>query len=353
MNKLSLVFQQEHHSEIVFTSVENFDQLIAPYQPDKVIFIIDQSIKNIHRIKTNYSASWFFFEAREENKSIDYLLQLIDFITSQEISKNSLLVAIGGGLISDITGFAASILLRGIKYINIPTSFVAQIDSAIGGKTAVNYISKNWLGSFHFPSLVIIDQNFLTTLSEGGWADGMAELAKYAIISSHKLFSWLLLNHKLVIRHEREAIEFVTRLAVACKLQIVENDPYERKINGRCILNFGHTIGHAIEIASKHYYSHGQAVAMGMWLESQFALEQKLISQEVFAKINELLQKLEINYNNALLTSYKEEIVQAIKYDKKNMHKQIGIVIPVKIGMAELHYFPHQTVADFLYKIIG
>ena len=224
-------------------------------------------------LKHGFSCKFFTAPDSEKAKSIRYCLDLIDKISKYDKKKQIFLIALGGGVIGDLTGFIASIYKRGVPYMHIPTTLLAQIDSSIGGKTAIDLkVAKNLVGAFYQPRLVIVDPGLLKSLPKRQLRSGLAEVIKYSVIKDRALFSYLENNHKNIISLKKKDVELIESRCIAIKARIVEKDEQEKK-GMRTILNFGHTIGHAIESASGYSgrYSHGEAVAIGMVAASRMA----------------------------------------------------------------------------------
>lgn len=209
--------------------------------------------------KAGFSVCSLVFPNGEDSKSHDTLLQVYDFLIQNNITRTDFIVALGGGVVGDLAGFAAATYLRGIRFMQIPTTFLAAIDSSVGGKTAVNIpAGKNLIGAFHQPSLVVCDPDTFQTLEPQTFADGCAEMIKYAMIWSE---DFLKLLESCDIN---EQIEEIVAYCVDIKRQVVEQDELDSSI--RMILNYGHTLGHAIEKVTNHAVTHGHGVAMGMVL---------------------------------------------------------------------------------------
>ncbi|QJC36215.1 3-dehydroquinate synthase [Enterobacteriaceae endosymbiont of Donacia cincticornis] len=246
-------------------------------------------------------------------------------------NRDTTLVALGGGVIGDITGFAASIYQRGVKYIQIPTTLLSQVDSSIGGKTAVNHdLGKNMIGSFYQPNIVIINLSCLYTLSQREFSAGIAEVIKYSIIFDKKFFSWLENNITKLFTLNKDKIFYCINKCCKLKAKIVYEDEYEN--NQRALLNLGHTYAHAIE-AELGYgkWLHGEAVAVGIVIASVISKELNLLNNFDVIKIINLLKQYKlptklpsnIDVNKLLKHIYK---------DKKVKKKQINIILPVRIG---------------------
>jgi len=237
---------------------------------------------------------------------------------------------LGGGVVGDIAGYVAASYTRGLPYVQIPTTLVACVDSSIGGKTAVDTAhGKNLIGAFHQPWAVYIDVNTLLTLNEKEIREGLAEVIKYGVIKDDKLFSFLEENMHLIFSYDKEALTHIIKIGCEIKGQVVEED--EKESNLRKILNFGHTIGHAVENLSDYRISHGEAISIGMVAEGKLAVEMGLWNEEELSKLiklfNEAALPIEIpEYMDA------KEIIDTMKLDKKSRSGQIEMVLPKRIG---------------------
>tara|TARA_Y100000994_G_scaffold233352_1_gene221318 strand:- start:500 stop:1597 length:1098 start_codon:yes stop_codon:yes gene_type:complete len=207
----------------------------------------------------------------EEFKTIETFNQIIDFLISKKHGRSTTIIALGGGVVGDVTGFAASAFQRGVNYIQIPTTLLAQVDSSVGGKTAINHSKgKNLVGAFYQPRAVIADISVLETLSSRDFGAGLAEVIKYGVIFDHPFFSWVQDSSKELLKRDPAALALAIRKSCEIKAQVVARD--EREAGIRAILNFGHTFGHAIEAMTEYTeYLHGEAVAIGMTMAADIS----------------------------------------------------------------------------------
>jgi 3-dehydroquinate synthase len=225
----------------------------------------------------------------EKSKDIKVAALLIKDLAKFDLRKRTFIIALGGGVVGDLSGFVASVYKRGIPYIQVPTTLLAQVDSSIGGKTAVDLSEgKNLVGAFYQPRMVFSDISLLKTLSKRQLSSGLAEVIKYGIIRDSKLFLYLEKNYKDIINLKAETLEHIVRACVKIKSEIVSLDEREEK-GLRTVLNFGHTIGHAVEAASGfNKYNHGEAIALGMLVALSISVKLGLI-KETLSKRAELL----------------------------------------------------------------
>lgn len=272
----------------------------------------------------------------EKSKSWPVTSFVLEQMVQHERGKSIFLIAFGGGVVGDLTGFLASIYKRGIPYIQIPTTLLSQIDSSIGGKVAIDLsFGKNLIGAFYQPKLVIIDLDFLKTLSQSELQNGVSEIIKYGIIKNKKLFSGLEVNKSKIYNW---SLRDWTELVVECvkiKLTLVEKDEFDNK-DIRIILNFGHTIAHALE-SSLNYksISHGQAVAFGMIAESIISYKLGLLNRSDYRRIIDLI--LGLSSLSFLKKRVKiSEIIAHLPYDKKAKFGKLRFVLPISIGRVEV-----------------
>ncbi len=281
----------------------------------------------------------FTFSHGEENKTISTVMQMVEFFAENKLSRSDIAIALGGGVCGDMCGFAAAIYMRGISFVQIPTSLLAQVDSSVGGKTGCDLSSgKNLVGAFHNPSLVIIDPNTLNTLPEKYMADGMGEIIKYGCIRSRSLFDQLLNGEKY------ENIDDIIYECVKIKANIVENDFTEQ--NDRMLLNFGHTVGHAIEKAENFCgISHGMAVGIGMVMITDASEAAGLTETGTADKIRSVLNR----YNMPTETTYDTSVIaDAAMSDKKRRSDTLNTVLLKNIGDSFIHRLDCKKFKDFL-----
>ena len=310
---------------------------------NKCFLLIDKKIgkKKIKEISSSISKKKiiFLFNSTEKNKSINSVIKILDLLQKNNFNRNDCLISIGGGITGDTGGFAASLFKRGIKFINIPTTLLAQVDSSVGGKTGINTIyGKNLIGSFYQPNLVITDTYFLKTLPKREITCGYAEILKHSLISDKKFFLYLDKNVQNILKLKSPFIEKAIFKSCQIKRDIVQKD--EKENNLRKILNFGHTFAHAYE-ASMTYskkLNHGEAVILGIYSALKFSLESKLMNLSDFSLIIDHLNKAELSYNVSEYFSKidTKKIISYMRNDKKNNSDKINLILLKKIGSMEL-----------------
>lgn len=285
----------------------------------------------------------------EKEKNIKTALFIWKKMIEAKADRNSLLINLGGGVILDLGGFTASVFMRGINFINIPTTLLAMVDACIGGKTGINFYGiKNIIGSFAYPKKIIIDINFLTTLPKRYFLEGWAEIIKHGIIAGGDYFS--LLTRKNPVDYSDTELEKIITKSIEIKLNIVLKDPNERGL--RKILNFGHTLGHAFEslfLRRKNFLLHGEAVALGMIGESYLSYILGYLSMSDFLKIKNAINNAGLPEKINLKKSYLEKIFKIISFDKKNLNGKILFSLPKKIGKVDYNIeVPKELIVDSL-----
>jgi 3-dehydroquinate synthase len=265
------------------------------------------------------------------------------------LGRDTLVIALGGGTVGDIAGFAAAVFKRGVPVIQIPTTTVAQADSAVGGKTGVDSsVSKNAFGAFWHPAAVYIDVATLTTLDDRQFRAGLVESVKHALIDDSEYFEYLENNLDAVLERKSDVLEKVAQFNCKIKGDVVETDPYEQ--NKRRILNYGHTIGHAVETASGFELLHGEAVAIGIIAAGMIEIELKLAPPERLERIRQILEKLDVPVTLPRNLAEKD-LIDLIKHDKKAVNKWPRFVLLDDIGQV---YCPDgQYALDVAPEILG
>ena len=281
----------------------------------------------------------FTIPAGEASKSTASLVELLEFMAENRLTRSDCMVALGGGVVGDLCGFAAAVYLRGIKFVQVPTTLLAAVDSSVGGKTAVDLrAGKNLAGAFHQPSLVICDYKTLDTLPPKVFADGCAEVIKYGVINDRELFDAL----KGGIRSD---LENIIAQCVINKANIVEDDEFD--LGNRQLLNLGHTVGHAIELCSGLEISHGSAVAIGMVIVMRSAIKQGLCPTEALTELISLLKQEDLPTSCSFTAS---ELAEAALGDKKRAGSNITLVVPFGIGDSRLIRTPVSELEEFIAK---
>ena len=293
----------------------------------------------------------FFWRGGEQDKSLASVHKLLTWMLRKHCSRKTTVFAVGGGVVGDMAGFAASIFMRGVDFIHVPTTLLAMVDSSVGGKTGVNHpLGKNLIGAFHQPRAVLIGLNALETLPRGEFLAGLAEVAKYAVIRDNGLFDYLDTNAEAVLAKDPAALRHVIRTSCAIKAEVVGNDEREQTAGGRDVLNYGHTFGHAFEyLASYKDLPHGLAVALGMRCAARLAVRLGMMTPEDEARHNRLLDKLEMPARFAGRFDA-DQAWAATGRDKKADQDRRVFILPRRIGAVETVVNPprEDVIAAFL-----
>ncbi len=285
-----------------------------------------------------FSVCNYTFPAGEESKNGNTYLEILNFLAENTLTRSDILIALGGGVVGDLTGFVAATYLRGIAYIQIPTTLLAMVDSSVGGKTAIDLpAGKNLAGAFYQPSLVLCDLDTLSTLPESVFRDGCAEVIKYAILYDADLAEHL---KKQGLSFDREYV--ITR-CIALKRDVVAADEFDR--GGRQKLNLGHTLGHGIEKESSFSISHGQAVAIGMALIAKAAFAKDYCSGDTLNEILSILEKFSLPTTTAFSA---KALYESALSDKKRSGGTVNLIIPKAIGCCEICPTPVSEMLSFI-----
>jgi 3-dehydroquinate synthase len=288
----------------------------------------------------------------EQHKTLEGIAHIIDVLVDSRMNRDAAIVALGGGVIGDMAGFAAACYQRGIDYIQVPTTLLAQVDSSVGGKTGVNHPkAKNMIGAFHQPRCVIADISTLNTLSDREYRAGVAEIVKYGLIYDGAFFDWLEANADALARRESAAIIYAVRRSCEIKANVVAAD--EREQGLRAILNLGHTFGHAIETASGYgNWLHGEAVAAGMVMAIDMSVRLGQITSEDKNRAVSLLQKFKLRIEPPRIGA--SHALDLMGMDKKVLDGRVRLVLLRKIGQADIvGDYPKQALEATLQHYFG
>lgn len=337
-------------------------QYIGDAKGRKICIITDANVDKLygqpeHALYTSLAACGFdvhkyVFAGGEEHKNMETIANILEFLADEGFTRSDLLLALGGGITGDVTGFAAATYLRGIEFIQVPTSLLAVVDSSVGGKTGVNLSSgKNLAGAFWQPSLVLFDPDVLNTLTNELKLDGIAEAIKAGIIADKDMFA--LIDHASSgyidgtsgILDDADLLTKLAAMAVEVKRQIVEED--ERESGKRALLNLGHTAAHAIEKCSDFAISHGHAVAIGMAILSSASASKGWCSEACSKDILSILDKTGFSLSCPYSA---KELASAALHDKKRRGDMISLVIPEAIGSCTLKKIPVEELEEFFEK---
>ncbi|MBU2492841.1 MAG: 3-dehydroquinate synthase [Bacteroidetes bacterium] len=304
--------------------------------PSNVFAVIDSGFYSKWKstIEKNLSGKFSKYDfikitPNEKDKSLKTLEKILKKLTTNNYSRDTLIISIGGGIVGDIAGFAASVFSRGVKYIQVPTTLLAAVDSSIGGKTGVNLEhTKNIVGSIYQPEFVLIDTNFLKTLPREEILCGAGEIIKYAYLTDEKFYTYVLKNIEQVFALNKKVIEKVIFECVNFKGSVVEND--EKEVGLRKVLNLGHTFAHGIEVEQNHKIKHGKAVVVGLASALYLSNKVGLLKDEKLKRYSLLINKFK---SEIKINSYnKHKIYGIMQRDKKNRNNKIKFVLLKKTG---------------------
>ena len=287
----------------------------------------------------------------EKNKTLATVGKILDVLAKERFERKSLLLALGGGVIGDLTGFAAAIYQRGIPFVQMPTSLVAQVDSSVGGKTGVDHrLGKNLIGAFHQPKAVWIDPILLGTLPKREWVAGLAEVIKYGIIADKAFFAYLERAMPSLLKLDSHAVMQIVKRSCEIKAQVVAEDEHES--DRRRILNYGHTIGHALEaLGGYRSLIHGEAVGIGLVLEADLARQQGYCNSQTVERIRALV--LAAGLSDQSTSRSVEKVWSAMQHDKKVSQGKVVGVWPEAIGRVRIASLERQTFAKWYQTLPG
>lgn len=313
------------------------DDYFSPTQKKNSYFYkflesIKENCNNVHLIS---------IPGGDKTKNINHLNEIIETTLSFEIDRDSIIIAFGGGVVGDIAGFVSSIVLRGINYIQVPTTLLSQVDSSIGGKTGINSkMGKNLIGAFHQPLAVISDINILNSLPKREFYAGLAEIVKYGLIKDIAFFEWLEKEYEGILYYHPSKIQTIITKSCQIKAEIVKED--EKEKGQRALLNLGHTFAHAIEYFGNHdgKIIHGEAVSIGICLAFKLSNFLGFCCQDDVQRVENLFEKFHlptslVNFKNLSLSSKK--MIERFRFDKKSKQNQLTFILNKAIGKSFIH----------------
>ena len=313
------------------------DDYFSPIQKKNIYFYkfleaIKENCNNVHLIS---------IPGGDKTKNINHLNEIIETTLSFEIDRDSIIIAFGGGVVGDIAGFVSSIVLRGINYIQVPTTLLSQVDSSIGGKTGINSkMGKNLIGAFHQPLAVISDISILNSLPKREFYAGLAEIVKYGLIKDIAFFEWLEKEYEGILYYHPSKIQTIITKSCQIKAEIVKDD--EKEKGQRALLNLGHTFAHAIEHFGNHdgKIIHGEAVSIGICLALRLSNFLGFCCQDDVQRVENLFEKFHlptslVNFKNLSLSSKK--MIERFRFDKKSKQNQLTFILNKGIGKSFIH----------------
>lgn len=342
--RMSVMYQRKPSYDIVFE--QSFDGLMEELEElqisgRKVCIVTDSNVDRLYGdtlydmlSKKAVKTGRFVFPAGEENKNLDTVRKLYTYLIGEQFDRKDLLLALGGGVVGDLTGFTAATYLRGIDFIQVPTTLLAQVDSSIGGKTGVDFDRyKNMVGAFYMPKLVYMNFSVLKDLDDRQYFAGMAEVLKHGLIRDSLYYEWLIENLYEISERRPDILEEMVFKSCSIKKQIVEKDPLEQ--GDRALLNFGHTVGHAIEKAMDFKLLHGECVALGCVAAAYISWKKELLSMEEYYEIRDMF--VPFNLPISIDNIRPEEILALTRSDKKREADHIRFVLLKKVGKAVIN----------------
>lgn len=337
MVKINVNLAERSYPIYITTDYENLGKCIQGARiGSKLVLITDTNVDRAQAedcLKAlnglGFEVHKFVIQAGEQNKNLDTVRDIYKYLMGLRLDRKATLIALGGGVVGDITGFVAATFLRGIHFVQVPTTLLSQADSSVGGKVGVDFEgSKNIIGAFYQPKFVYINVNTLRTLSKRELTAGFGEVVKHGIIMDPDFFEYIEYNIKKLYSFDPDALQYLTKINCSIKARVVEED--EKESGLRAILNFGHTIGHAIESVSNFELLHGECVAIGMVGAFKLARHYEMVEEAAVVRVIDVLQKV------GLPTRYEkmdvEKVYQQMFYDKKIANNKLNFILPKAIG---------------------
>jgi 3-dehydroquinate synthase len=340
MKNISLKIKDSAYDIKIGSNVVNKENLEILSQENEVLVVFDGNLTDydVNLLKDSLSPelpklNFIKIAASEENKSIETLNEIHTILIEKKYSRDCLVIGMGGGIVCDITGFAAATFQRGVKFILIPTTLLSQVDASVGGKTAINHsLGKNMIGAFHQPSLVLADTQFLKSLPKREIGCGLSEMIKHGLIQDYEYFSWIEKNIESLLNLDEDALENAISKSIEIKANIVSLDEKEQNI--RAWLNFGHTFGHALELIGNFKdYNHGEAVAIGMLMAMHLSVELEKIDKKDILRVKNLLEKSNIDLELKKPLNA-QTLFECMEGDKKKRGNTLNFIVLEKIGKA-------------------
>ncbi len=318
---------KDHSYDILIGAGFVKEELLGIANYERAHIVVDKVVKELYG--DYFKGESFILTADEHFKNIKTVEEILNFLRHRKAIRSDTIFAVGGGIVGDVVGFAASIYMRGVSFVQVPTTLLSMVDSSVGGKTGVNLGSvKNLIGSFYQPKRVLIDTVFLETLTEEEFKSGLAEVIKYALLFDKEFYDFLLESRDSVLQRDCELLTKIIKRCCELKAQVVEEDETEQGV--RRLLNLGHTFGHGIEVDSDHCVKHGLAVAKGIYLEALFAVQQGLINSKVVECIERIfeLYGYDLHYKPRSI----ELFIEAIASDKKAKSSGLVLALTSDVG---------------------
>ncbi|MEJ6950071.1 3-dehydroquinate synthase [Natronospora cellulosivora (SeqCode)] len=357
--KLELNIKSEEKKYNIYIAnniINNIAEYIKEYTSSKKIFFItDRNVMNLYGdkvstllIQAGYQLTTYIVPAGEESKSYKYLQDGHDLLIENEFRRDNLVLALGGGVVGDLAGFIAATYMRGIPFVQVPTTLLAQVDSSVGGKTAINHdAGKNLIGAFYQPKFVLIDPNFLKTLDLRELKTGLAEVVKHAFIADMELLEFLEEHEEDIYNYDIDSLIYIIYKSCLIKSNIVNED--EKEQGKRALLNFGHTVAHALEAVTEYKkYNHGEAVAVGMAAAADLSYKSNKITEKEYQRIINLLKKYKLPIKFQYQEN-KEIVFEKLFYDKKVKKNKLRWILLNGLAKAYIdENLSHELVKEVL-----
>ncbi len=340
-SRMEVQYEGKHSYDILFET--DFAKLKGEidslgFQGRRICIVTDRNVEPLYAGEVQNAISdddnqviVYTLPDGEENKNLDEIRKLYAFLIENKFDRHDLLIALGGGVVGDMTGFCAATYLRGIDFIQIPTTLLAQTDSSIGGKTGVDFDGyKNMVGAFHMPRLVYMNFSVLNTLSDRQFASGFAEIMKHGLIKDGEFYVWLLDHMYEITDRDLDTLKEMVQHSCNIKREVVEKDPKEK--GDRALLNFGHTIGHAVEKAKNFQLLHGECVALGCVAASFISWKKELLDMDDYYEIRDMF--VPFNLPISVTDIDPSEILELMHSDKKADHGSIKFILLKSVGKA-------------------
>ena len=337
MDKLFVDLGENSYNILFSDSFSGLSEALTEINaPKKLLIVTDSNVNELYADEVNnilhkkgYDSAVYAFNAGEENKKMDTILGICEACIKYGLDRKSMIIALGGGVVGDMAGFAAAIFMRGIDFVQIPTTLLSQSDSSVGGKTGIDFFeSKNILGAFHQPKLVYINVGTLKTLPQEQFVSGMGEVIKHGIICDREFFDYLEENHSEIKSLDSRNLIKMDKVNCLIKAKVVEQDEKENGL--RAVLNFGHTIGHAVESAYDFKMTHGECVGIGMIAASYIAYKRDMIGLNDLERIESILKLY--GFRTRVKLPKEEKILEFMHKDKKKISGKLKFVLPTAIG---------------------
>lgn len=345
------VHTQSHDYPIIITSKCDMAKEVAPYIKGKQVMVVTNTTVEklylqdlVNGLEVDFEVLSVVLPDGEQYKTQQYIDQIYDALMDNHCSRDVTLIALGGGVIGDMTGFAAASFMRGVNFIQIPTTLLSQVDSSVGGKTGINHPKgKNMIGAFWQPQMVLADMHTLTTLPQRELSAGMAEVIKYALIMDADFLTWLEDNMSALMSLDKVALTEAVARCCQYKADIVAQD--ERESGKRALLNFGHTFGHVIETHEGYgKWLHGEAVAAGMVQAAQLSQKMGWISEQDVQRISEVLQAAQLPIKPPAIDT--QTALGLMQHDKKVKSGQVRLILLKSVGEAVVTADFDQTLLE-------